>query len=548
MPGPPSRPRCGCCSSLVGPGIEPVIGPTTTTWPHQNADILCGRPTRGYRARGQRGRRVGAGCGAERQGGSGATVKLTGERPMEGATPDSLLAFHDAGYREVIARIGHGSDPRRRAAGSATRRPGWAAPTATSSASTTTPRPPSSPARSGVPAGPAAPTWPSPAPTAPSSDSATPPSTPCARRTSSSTSTRPRATWPSSRVCADDGTVFVITPNRPADFENPFHVYLFEAAELASLLRLFFDDVEVLGLEGDDVLKADFAQRRVERRAAPQARSRSSSRHRMPRSWYVWSYEHVLPGRVQGARLRDHRHRLRSRPVALLHDRRDRADDARPLRDRASAAPLLRQRAVLTADVRSRAPAPHPGARRRPRGCDRRGAASSTPTCSSGGYLGVDLFFVLSGFLITSLLLAESTRTRHVNVLAFWARRARRLLPALFLMLVGVGALRRVRRRARASSHRIRGDALATLAYVANWRYVVSGFDYFALFHVAVAAEPHVEPRDRGAVLPGLAARVRRRCSRSARAGARTPTGATATGSPARSSSSARCSPRARRR
>ena len=42
------------------------------------------------------------------------------------------------------------------------------------------------------------------------------------------------------RVCTDDGTAFVITPNRPADFENPFHVYLFEADELASLLRLFF--------------------------------------------------------------------------------------------------------------------------------------------------------------------------------------------------------------------------------------------------------------------------------------------------------------------
>jgi ubiquinone/menaquinone biosynthesis C-methylase UbiE len=96
------------------------------------------------------------------------------------------------------------------------------------------------------------------------------------------------------RVCADDGTVFVITPNRPADFENPFHVYLFEAAELESLLGLFFADVEVLGLDGDDVLKADFAQRRLsgERllRLDP-----LKLRHRMPRRWYVWSYEHVLP-------------------------------------------------------------------------------------------------------------------------------------------------------------------------------------------------------------------------------------------------------------
>ena len=74
------------------------------------------------------------------------------------------------------------------------------------------------------------------------------------------------------RVCTDDGAAFVITPNRPADFENPFHVYLFEADELASLLRLFFDDVQVIGLEGDDVLQADFAARRTQRREAAEAR------------------------------------------------------------------------------------------------------------------------------------------------------------------------------------------------------------------------------------------------------------------------------------
>src|SRR4029077_4793984 len=64
------------------------------------------------------------------------------------------------------------------------------------------------------------------------------------------------------RTLRADGTAFVITPNAPADFENPFHVYLFEPAHLVSLLSLFFHEVTCFGLEGDDVLKADFATRR----------------------------------------------------------------------------------------------------------------------------------------------------------------------------------------------------------------------------------------------------------------------------------------------
>jgi peptidoglycan/LPS O-acetylase OafA/YrhL len=56
-----------------------------------------------------------------------------------------------------------------------------------------------------------------------------------------------------------------------------------------------------------------------------------------------------------------------------------------------------------------------------------------------GGFLGVEVFFVLSGFLITSLLVAEWQRTSTIALGAFWARRARRLLPPLFCLVAVIG-------------------------------------------------------------------------------------------------------------
>lgn len=53
----------------------------------------------------------------------------------------------------------------------------------------------------------------------------------------------------------------------------------------------------------------------------------------------------------------------------------------------------------------------------------------------SGGFLGVDIFFVISGFLITSILLREHRETRRISVLRFYERRVRRIVPALFLVL-----------------------------------------------------------------------------------------------------------------
>ena len=98
-----------------------------------------------------------------------------------------------------------------------------------------------------------------------------------------------------------------------------------------------------------------------------------------------------------------------------------------------------------------------------------------------GGYLGVSAFFTLSGFLITTLLLTEHARTGDVNLPAFWIRRVRRLLPAALLgIAAGVGYV--LVFGDSVAIDRVRADALAALAYVANWRFIFSGQSYAELF------------------------------------------------------------------
>jgi peptidoglycan/LPS O-acetylase OafA/YrhL/lysophospholipase L1-like esterase len=100
---------------------------------------------------------------------------------------------------------------------------------------------------------------------------------------------------------------------------------------------------------------------------------------------------------------------------------------------------------------------------------------------AGGGFLGVDVFFVLSGFLITSLLVSEWLGRGRIDVVGFYGRRARRLLPALGLVLVGVVVYLFVWAPA-GQAKALRGDVLATLGYATNWRLVFTHVGYFDAF------------------------------------------------------------------
>ena len=84
-----------------------------------------------------------------------------------------------------------------------------------------------------------------------------------------------------------------------------------------------------------------------------------------------------------------------------------------------------------------------------------------------GGFLGVEVFFVVSGFLITSLLIEEHESTRRIDLKQFWIRRARRLLPALFVMLSATAVC--VAFFAKDSAPDFRRDVLPSLGYFSNW-------------------------------------------------------------------------------
>ena len=214
-------------------------------------------------------------------------MKLTGERPLEGRTPASLLALHDAGYREVRARLGSGSvvdigcgtgDATSSLAADGRRLVGidYHAPTAAAAQR-----------RHGL--------------DAVAANGATLPLRSrsvdhvCSSHLIEHFARPDTHVAEVSRVLRAGGTAFFVTPNGPADFENPYHVSLFEPQALASLLGRFFDEVEVFGLDGDAVVKADFERRR--RLAQRVLRfDRWGLRHRLPRPAYVGL--HVAARRV----------------------------------------------------------------------------------------------------------------------------------------------------------------------------------------------------------------------------------------------------------
>jgi peptidoglycan/LPS O-acetylase OafA/YrhL len=97
-----------------------------------------------------------------------------------------------------------------------------------------------------------------------------------------------------------------------------------------------------------------------------------------------------------------------------------------------------------------------------------------------GGFLGVDVFFTISGYLITSLLLSEYRRGGHIRLGRFWLRRARRLLPAVGVMIAVTMIVAALVEPERMTA--LRGDAISSLAYVANWHFALGHQSYFDQF------------------------------------------------------------------
>ena len=107
----------------------------------------------------------------------------------------------------------------------------------------------------------------------------------------------------------------------------------------------------------------------------------------------------------------------------------------------------------------------------------------ANPSWLPGGFLGVEMFFVISGYLITLLIIAERERTYTVSLVDFWKRRARRLLPALGVLLLLVVAYTAIFEPSAVGQ--LRGDVVAGFFYGSNWYQLFVGLGYTAAFDFA---------------------------------------------------------------
>lgn len=211
-------------------------------------------------------------------------MKLTGERPMQGRTPDSLLALHAAGYREVRARTGDGrfldvgcglGDESIGFAGEGRDLVGvdYDAATAASAVRTHGGQGLRAVCADGSRLGLRAATF----------DHV------CSSHLIEHFVEPEAHVGEVARVLAPEGRAFFITPNKPADFENPYHVHLFDPEDLQVMLGRHFRSVDLWGLDATPLVKDDFEKRRAmaERllRLDP-----LGLRHRLPRRAFVWMH------------------------------------------------------------------------------------------------------------------------------------------------------------------------------------------------------------------------------------------------------------------
>ncbi|MDA8399255.1 MAG: class I SAM-dependent methyltransferase [Actinomycetota bacterium] len=215
--------------------------------------------------------------------------KLTGERPVEGVTPDSLLALHEAGYRAVSARLGPGwvldigcGDGFESASFLAPDRSVLGIDYSVSVAQDASRRWSEKGLRvAGMDAlrlgiRDASMDW------------------VCSSHVVEHFERPEDHVREVGRILADSGTAFFLTPNRPFDFENPFHLVQFERDDLSALLGDHFANVHVFGMGATPRVHEDFAARRAKAEKLLRL-DFLDLRHRMPRSWYIGFYTRVLP-------------------------------------------------------------------------------------------------------------------------------------------------------------------------------------------------------------------------------------------------------------